>query len=255
MNRAGELSVPLVPRIAFYNVKGGTGKSAIAAASAIKMAESGLSVGLIDMDFQSPDQQYILNMTKTFKDVADAMDFRNLYPFQHENQPNLHVFSMGFMVRDALAVLLDEAKILEAVHTIFTVVKWPDDLDVFVLDMPPQTSKLNIKIAKELMNDPDRDAICIVTTPRQESIMDALRALDMLKFFNVRVMGAVVNMAFHDCLACGHREQSGMDIKFVESQLGINIVSVVPFTNDIGRYLEIDTMLEKVGVTICDDED
>ena len=36
-------------------MKGGTGKSTIAAASALRMARSGLKVGLIDMDFQSPD--------------------------------------------------------------------------------------------------------------------------------------------------------------------------------------------------------
>ena len=50
MNRVGEL----IPRAIFYGVKGGVGRSSAIAALAIRLADMGKKVLIVDMDFESP---------------------------------------------------------------------------------------------------------------------------------------------------------------------------------------------------------
>lgn len=77
--------------------------------------------------------------------------------------------------------------------------------------------------------------------------MDALRALDMLKYFKVTVAGMVVNMAFWECGACNSKEWNGTSLGEIENELQIPVLSVVPFTTNIRDYLNTENMLKKVS--------
>jgi len=78
-----------------------------------------------------------------------------------------------------------------------------DDLDYLIVDMPPGTGDLPISLSQLL---PTAAAVG-VCTPQDVALLDAVKAVDMLRKVQLAVVGMVENMSYFVCPACSARHE------------------------------------------------
>ena len=71
-------------------------------------------------------------------------------------------------------------------------VRWNDDLDYLIIDMPPGTGDVQMGLAKML----PRAEMIIVTTPAAAAQRVAARAVDMGRKNYLRIVGVIENMSY-----------------------------------------------------------
>ncbi len=76
------------------------------------------------------------------------------------------------------------------------------ELDYLIVDMPPGTGDVALSLSQAL---PGNTGAVVVCTPQEVALLDAVRAIDMLKKVNVPVMGIVENMSGFVCPDCNKR--------------------------------------------------
>jgi len=113
----------------------------------------------------------------------------------------LEVVSMGFLVEEEDSALMWRGLMLNrAVQHFLEDVRWSDDLDYLLIDMPPGTGDVQMGLARML----PRAELLIVTTPAVAAQKVAARAADMARRSYLRVAGIVENMSAFEC---GHGER------------------------------------------------
>jgi ATP-binding protein involved in chromosome partitioning len=65
-------------------------------------------------------------------------------------------------------------------------------LDVLVVDLPPGTGDIQISLVQQV----ELSGVVIVSTPQDLALIDAKKAIDMLKRTNVPLYGLVENMSY-----------------------------------------------------------
>ncbi len=66
------------------------------------------------------------------------------------------------------------------------------DLDLLIIDTPPGTGDINIKLAQEFKNS----SVVLVTTPHDLSYQDVIKGMDLFTELNVPIIGIIENMSF-----------------------------------------------------------
>jgi ATP-binding protein involved in chromosome partitioning len=74
-------------------------------------------------------------------------------------------------------------------------VRWGDDLDYLLVDMPPGTGDVQMGVAKLL----PRAEVVVVTTPARAAQKVAVRAVGMARKSYLRVAGVIENMSAFRC--------------------------------------------------------
>jgi ATP-binding protein involved in chromosome partitioning len=172
--------------------KGGVGKSSVTANLAVRMAASGLSVGLVDADIYGHSIPRLLGATDAPTMVegmimppqAYGVRVISMLPFKPGgvSQP---VAFRGPMLHRALQQFLADV--------------WWGDLDVLLLDLPPGTGDVAISVAQLL---PLAELI-VVTTPQTAAAEVAIRAGMLAQQTKTRVGGVIENMSSFPCPHCG----------------------------------------------------
>ncbi|GHT74080.1 iron-sulfur cluster carrier protein [Bacteroidia bacterium] len=176
--------------IAVSSGKGGVGKSTIAANLAVALANLGYKVGLLDADIYGPSQPKMFDM----EDVRPTMEVRNgkegIVPVE---KYGVKLLSIGFFVDKKNALMWRGTMASNALKQLIADAHW-DELDYFVIDLPPGTSDIHLTLVQTLAIT----GAIVVTTPQEVALADARKGIDLFTSdkVNVPVLGLVENMAY-----------------------------------------------------------
>jgi ATP-binding protein involved in chromosome partitioning len=166
--------------IAVSSGKGGVGKSMIATTFALKMAKSGLRIGLFDLDFTSPSTHLIMGA----KNVLPKEEKGIIPPFFND----LKYLSLVFYSGDS-AIPLRGVDVSNALIELLSVTQW-GRLDVLVIDMPPGIGD----VVLDLIRLVKRIEFLIVTTSSQIAFHTVKKQIKLLRELKVKTIGLVENM-------------------------------------------------------------
>jgi ATP-binding protein involved in chromosome partitioning len=173
--------------------KGGVGKSTIAVNCAVALAQSGLSVGLLDIDVHGPSIPTMLGLETVGVNVADNC-------FIPVNAYGMQVMSVGFLLPDNDdAVIWRGPMKTSVIRQLVTETEW-DKLDVMIVDLPPGTGDEPLSICQVLGSV---DGALVVTTPQKVAAVDVRKSVTFCRKLDVPVLGIVENMSGFACPQCG----------------------------------------------------
>jgi len=176
--------------------KGGVGKSTVSVNLAFALANRGMNVGLLDLDFHGPNIPKMLGIEKQ----RPALLSHAIEPI-HVTK-NLAVMSMGFLLPDTSTPVVWRGPMkMGAIRQFLTDVNW-GSLDYLVVDLPPGTGDEALTIAQIA---PNVKGAVIVTTPQEVAVMDAIKAAKFIEQLDIPVLGVVENMSGMICPHC-HEE-------------------------------------------------
>ena len=149
----------------------------------------------------------------------------------------MKIMSIGFLTDKDAAMIWRGPMVQTAIYQMLRDTKWDDDkgapLDVLILDMPPGTGDAQLTIAQKI----DVTGAVIVSTPQDLALIDAVKAINMFKKTDVKILGLIENMSTHICENCGHESHIfGHDtVKAEAEKRGINFLGAVPLSADTRR--------------------
>jgi ATP-binding protein involved in chromosome partitioning len=198
--REEETSVPLAAKVILIaSGKGGVGKSSVTVNLAAALAATGLTVGVLDADIWGFSVPRMLGVEGRLTAV-DHGGRRQMVPNEvRVGEGVVRVVSAGFMVAEDTALMWRGLMLNRGVQHFLQDVRWGDDLDYLLIDMPPGTGDVQMGVAKLI----PRAEVIVVTTPARAAQKVAARAVGMARKSYLRVAGVIENMsAFH----CEHGE-------------------------------------------------
>ena len=223
--------IPAAARIlAVASGKGGVGKSSVTANLAVSLADRGLTVGVLDADIWGFSLPRMLGL-----EGQVAGEDKKMVPIEKTvGRGRLKVLSMGLIggAAEDQAIMWRGLILNRAVQHFLEDVRWGDDLDYLLIDMPPGTGDVQMGLARML---PRADMI-IVTTPALAAQKVAARAADMARRGYLRVAGVVENMT---AFTCDHGDEyalfgSGGGRRLAD-ELGVALLGQVPIEAAVAR--------------------
>jgi ATP-binding protein involved in chromosome partitioning len=193
--------------LAIASGKGGVGKSTLAANLAAALERRGQQVGILDADVYGHSIPHMLGI-----DQRPVVVDRMIVP---PVQRGLKLMSIGFFLDENKPVMWRGPMLHRALEQFLSDVHW-GELDTLVVDMPPGTGDVSISLAQLL----PRAEVIVVTTPQPAAQQVAVRAAQMARQTNMRVIGVVENMA-GDVFGSG----GGRDLA---AELGVPLLGQVP---------------------------
>lgn len=172
--------ISITHTIAIGSGKGGVGKSMVASALALNLAQRGYQVGLFDIDFTSPSTHLILNV----KDHIPEEEKGLIPPLIH----GLHYMSITYFSRNAPTPLRGKDA-SNALIELLAITRW-GHLDYLLFDMPPGIGDLTLDVIRLIPNL----AFVLVTTPSKISFETVSKLLQLLKEQQIPVIGVIENM-------------------------------------------------------------
>ncbi|HEY4200996.1 MAG TPA: Mrp/NBP35 family ATP-binding protein [Devosiaceae bacterium] len=170
--------------IAVGSGKGGVGKSTTAVNLALALAAEGLDVGVLDADLYGPSIPKLLGIEGKPAVRADGI-------FAPHIAYGLKAMSIGSMLTPGQAVVWRGPMATSALRQLLRESDW-GTLDVLVVDLPPGTGDIQISLCQQV----ELSGAVIVSTPQDLALIDAQKAVDMLKRMNVPLLGLVENMSY-----------------------------------------------------------
>jgi ATP-binding protein involved in chromosome partitioning len=170
--------------IAVGSGKGGVGKSTVAVNLALAFAAEGLKTGILDADLYGPSIPKLMA-------IEGKPAVRNDGIFQPHDAYGLKVMSIGSMLTPDQAVVWRGPMATSALRQLLRESDW-GGLDVLVVDLPPGTGDIQISLVQQV----ELSGVVIVSTPQDLALIDAKKAIDMLKRTNVPLYGLVENMSY-----------------------------------------------------------
>ncbi len=178
--------------VAVASGKGGVGKSTVAANLAVRLAQLGHTVGLLDADIYGPSVPIMFGI----QDKPHIDGERNrILPFE---KYGVKVMSLGFILDTDTPVIWRGPMVMKAIEQMLGDVEW-GELDYLIVDMPPGTGDAQLTLTQRV---PLSGAV-VVTTPQDVALIDARKGLAMFNKVNVPVIGIIENMSSFVCPHCG----------------------------------------------------
>ena len=188
--RAPDTAIPPTTKVLMVaSGKGGVGKSTVTTNLAAALAEEGFNVGVMDADIWGYSVPRMLGVEGDLR----SLDGKIVPIARVIGEGRLDVVSMGFLVdREESALMWRGLMLNRAVQHFCEDVRWSDDLDYLLIDMPPGTGDVQMGLAKML----PRAEMIIVTTPAVAAQKVAARVADMGRKNYLRIVGVVENMSY-----------------------------------------------------------
>ena len=232
--KIGEVGLTVKSLIAVGSGKGGVGKSTISASLALALRQAGSKVGLLDADVYGPSIPHLLGVSGPVQQVESRLE-----PVETDG---LRVMSVGFLVPPGEAVIWRGPMLHHAMTNFIRDTNW-GDLDYLIVDMPPGTGDVALSLSQML---PVTGAI-VVCTPQDVALLDAVKAIAMLRKVNIPVLGMVENMSGFICPDCNKRydifgrggaqqRAAELDVPFL-GELPINIA--IRTSGDEGKMSQV----------------
>jgi len=182
--RSKGISVDASTRVlAIASGKGGVGKSTLSVNLAAAFDRLGQRTGILDADVYGHSIPHMLGVTQR-PVVVDKMIVPPV-------RGDLKLMSIGFFLEENAPVMWRGPMLHRALEQFLSDVHW-GELDTLVVDMPPGTGDVAISLGQLL---PRAEAL-VVTTPQRAAQQVAVRAAQMARKTNMRLLGVVENMAY-----------------------------------------------------------
>ena len=217
--------------IAVGSGKGGVGKSTVAVNLALSFAAEGLRTGILDADLYGPSIPRLLGLEGKTAVRKDGI-------FEPHEAFGLRVMSIGPMLTPNQAVVWRGPMATSALRQLLRESDW-GELDVLVVDLPPGTGDIHISLVQQV---PLAGAV-IVSTPQDLALIDAQKAIDMLKRTGVPILGLVENMSYFVAPDTGARYDifGHGGAKSAAESMGLDFLGEIPLvmavreSSDAGR--------------------
>lgn len=170
--------------IAVGSGKGGVGKSTTAVNLALAFAAEGMKTGILDADLYGPSIPKLLG-------IEGKPAVRDDGIFSPHEAYGLKAMSIGSMLTPDQAVVWRGPMATSALRQLMRETDW-GGLDMLVVDLPPGTGDIQISLCQQV----ELDGAVIVSTPQDLALIDAKKAVDMLKRLSVPLLGLIENMSY-----------------------------------------------------------
>ncbi len=217
--------------VAVASGKGGVGKSTCAVNLALSLQAKGLRVGVLDADLYGPSIPKLLG-------IEGKPAVRESGIFLPHEAFGLKAISIGSMLDGDQAVVWRGPMASSALRQLLRETEW-GELDVLVVDLPPGTGDIQISLCQQV----EMSGAVIVSTPQDLSLIDARKALDMLKRVEVPVLGVIENMSYFVAPDTGaHYDIFGHGgAKTAAGELGLTFLGEIPLHMSIREYSDAGT--------------
>lgn len=176
--------------VAVASGKGGVGKSTVASNLAVRLAQMGNSVGLMDADIYGPSAPLMFGI-----DARPRVLDEKLLPFE---KYGVKVMSLGFVLDVDTPVIWRGPMVMKAIEQLLGDVEW-GELDYLIVDLPPGTGDAQLTLTQKV----PLSGVVIVSTPQDVALIDARKGLAMFRKVNVPIIGIIENMSGFACPKCG----------------------------------------------------
>lgn len=193
--------------------KGGVGKSSVAVNIAAALAQSGAAVGLLDADVYGPSAAQMLGKRERLGGKDGKM--------QPLEAHGVRFVSMANLAPEGQALVWRGPMLHSAVRQFLQDVHW-GNLDYLIVDLPPGTGDVQLSITQNVAVT----GALIVTTPQEVALIDARRAIDMLRKAGVPLLGVVENMSYFVAPDTGHTYD--LFGRGGAAKLGLEVLGEVP---------------------------
>ncbi|MDY0074355.1 MAG: P-loop NTPase [Acholeplasmataceae bacterium] len=206
--------------LAIASGKGGVGKSSVTANLAAAMIRLGKKVGIIDADVYGPSIPNILSID--IKPLSSTED-EKMIPLVKEG---IEVISTEFFMPPEKPLMWRGPMLGKMLVHFFSGVKWQDDIDLILIDLPPGTGD----VALDVKTYVPKSKILVVTTPHTNASHIAVKAGIGAQNIGHEVIGVVENMSYYLNPCSNKREyifgQGGGDM--VAKKLGVPVLGQIP---------------------------
>lgn len=180
-------------KILVMSGKGGVGKSTVAAYLALRLAERGFRVGLLDVDLHGPSIARLMNASTGLQMPEGG----GVKPYPYSDR--LGVVSMEMVMGDKdTAVIWRGPLKISAIRQFISDIEW-GNLDFLIVDSPPGTGDEPLTVAQTI---PDAEAL-VITTPQEISLADVRKSINFCRQVTMKILGLVENMSGLVCPHCG----------------------------------------------------
>jgi ATP-binding protein involved in chromosome partitioning len=215
--------------VAVISGKGGVGKSWVSASLAKALANRSYAVGVLDADLQSPTVARLLQARGPL-----AVDTGGVQPAT--GRYGIRVMSMDLLLDEGAPLrwtsAVGEAHTWRGIAETGALREFLGDvvwgvLDVLLVDMPPDTHRLDDLAALV----PALAGAIAITLPSEESRRSVARALSAAITAGVPLLGLIENMSGYVCDRCGEtRPMFGGDAgRALAAEFGIPLIAQLPF--------------------------
>jgi Mrp family chromosome partitioning ATPase len=216
--------------IAVMSGKGGVGKSYVTAMIAVELRRQGYEVGILDGDITGPSVAKIFGLSgKPFADEIGVVP--------KTTDTGIKVISMNLLLDTPDTPVIWRGPIINGViRQLFNDVNW-GDLHFLLVDLPPGTGDAPLTVFQSL----PVDAVVIVTTPQDLSMLIVRKSINMAKQLNVPIAGIVENMSYMKCPHCSetiHMFQDS-DIESVAKEVKVNFLGKLPFDPEVNKLADL----------------
>jgi ATP-binding protein involved in chromosome partitioning len=209
--------------IAVASGKGGVGKSSLTANLAAAFSTLGHTTGVLDADVYGYSIPTMLGINQR----PIAVDKMIVPPVRGD----LKVMSIGFFLDENSPVMWRGPMLHRALEQFLSDVHW-GELDTLVVDMPPGTGDVAISLGQLL---PRAEAV-VVTTPHRAAQQVAVRAAQMARKTNMRLLGVVENMSFR--VGTGEALFGSGGGEALAQEVGAPILGRIPFDPKLAAYAD-----------------
>jgi len=240
-------------QIVVASIKGGVGKTTVAASLARSLKKLGFTVGYLDVDITAPTGSEAFGLTEPPERQLDAVR-EAIVPTEVDG---IQFITLASDFGRSPAVLWDEARKIDAARQLLRgVVAWPN-VDWLVLDTPPSSSG-EMQALYDYITD--LHGVILVFQPTDMAAADLLRTVDFLRFKRVPILGLVSNMSY--CISPGGEKfwpflSPKVDLGEICRQFGILLLGEIPLTPDKNlveaAFLNIAARIDGVKPVVIDE--
>lgn len=228
-----------VQYIGIASGKGGVGKSTVAANVAIALRRLGKKVGIIDADVYGSSIPTIMGMEVT---SPRADEEENIIPFEAHG---VELISTEFFLKKDQPIMWRGPMLGKMLNHFFYDVKWSDDIEYVIVDLPPGTGDVAMDIQKLI----PQSSMLIITTPHPSASHVAVKAGFAAKQLKHSLLGVVENMS--------HYNHAGESLKIfgegggkqVADKLETDVIQEIPIGQPQSGHHSLFAMDEEIGVT------
>lgn len=206
--------------LAVASGKGGVGKSSVTANLAAALIRQGKKVGIIDADVYGASIPNILKID--IKPLSSTED-EKMIPL---NKDGIEVISTEFFMPPEKPLMWRGPMLGKMLVHFFSGVKWQDDIDLILIDLPPGTGD----VALDVKTYVPKSKVLVVTTPHVNASHVAVKAGIGAQNIGHEVIGVVENMSYY-LNPCNQKREfifgSGGGDE-VAKKLGVSVLGQVP---------------------------